>query len=39
MFAHYLLSMDRVDRSRTWETTDDLLGEVQQAYASESSDG
>jgi hypothetical protein len=39
MFAHYLLSMERVGRSRTWETTDDLLGEVQQAYASESPDG
>lgn len=32
MFAHYLLSMERVDRAQTWETTEDLLGAVQEAY-------
>ena len=32
MFAHYLLSMERVDRAWTWETTGDLLDAVQQAY-------
>lgn len=33
MFAHYLLSMERVDRAQTWETTEDLLEAVQRAYA------
>ena len=32
MFAHYLLSMERVDRAQTWEPTEDLLDAVQQAY-------
>jgi hypothetical protein len=32
MFAHYLLSMERVDRARNWETTEDLLAAVQEAY-------
>jgi hypothetical protein len=32
MFVHYLLSMERVDRARTWETTEDLLAAVQEAY-------
>ena len=31
MFAHYLLSMERVDRAHTWTTTDELLEEVQAA--------
>lgn len=31
MFAHYLLSMERVDRAHTWTTTDELLEEVQDA--------
>jgi len=31
MFAHYLLSMERVDRAHTWMTTDELLEEVQAA--------
>jgi hypothetical protein len=33
MFAHYLLSMERVDRAQTWETTEGLLDAVQTAYA------
>jgi hypothetical protein len=33
MFAHYLLSMERVNRARTWETTDDLLNHVERAYS------
>lgn len=33
MFAHYLLSMERVNRAQTWETTEDLLDAVQTAYA------
>ena len=32
MFAHYLLSMERVDRAQSWETTADLLEAVQRAY-------
>jgi hypothetical protein len=32
MFAHYLLSMERVDRARTWGSTEDLLGAVQEVY-------
>lgn len=32
MFAHYLLSMERVDRARAWETTEDLLASIQGAY-------
>lgn len=35
MFAHYLLSMERVDRARTWETTQDLLDRVHDAYVSD----
>jgi hypothetical protein len=35
MFAHYLLSMGRVDRAHTWETSDDLLARVADAYAPE----
>jgi hypothetical protein len=37
MFAHYLLSMERVDRAQPWETTDELLDAVQQTYMPESS--
>lgn len=33
MFAHYLLSMERVNRAETWETTEELLEAVQTAYA------
>ena len=32
MFAHDLLSLDRVDRAHTWATTDELLAEVAAAY-------
>jgi hypothetical protein len=32
MFAHYLLSMERVDRAQAWETTEDLLDAVREAY-------
>ena len=32
MFAHYLLSMERIDRAQAWETTEDLLDAVQEAY-------
>ena len=35
MFAHYLLSMNRVNRAHTWSTTEELLEEVQAAYDSE----
>jgi len=35
VFAHYLLSMERVDSAWTWESTDDLLKRVRQVYASE----
>ena len=28
MFAHYLLSMGRVDRARSWRTTEELVDEV-----------
>jgi hypothetical protein len=35
MFAHYLLSMDRVGRAHTWTTTDDLLDSVGDTYAPE----
>jgi hypothetical protein len=31
MFAHYLLSLDRVGRAHTWTTTDELLAEVAAA--------
>lgn len=31
MFAHYLLSMERVDRAWTWKTTEDLLDAIQEA--------
>lgn len=33
MFAHYLLSMERVDRAETWETTEELLEAVRTAFA------
>lgn len=32
MFAHYLLSMERVGRAHTWATTNELLEEVRTAY-------
>lgn len=32
MFAHYLLSLERIDRAQTWETTEELLEVVQTAY-------
>ena len=35
MFAHYLLSMERVDRAHTWETTEELLDRVERTYGSE----
>lgn len=35
MFAHYLLSMERVNRAYAWETTDDLLAIVQATYDHE----
>jgi hypothetical protein len=35
MFAHYLLSMERVDRAYTWTTTEELLEAVQRAYAEQ----
>ena len=35
MFAHYLLSMERVNRAYTWTTPDNLLEEVQTAYSNE----
>jgi hypothetical protein len=35
MFAHYLLSMERVNRAHTWTTTDELLEAVQAAYDGE----
>ncbi len=35
MFAHYLLSMERVDRGHTWATTAELLERVQNAYDGE----
>ena len=35
MFAHYLLSMERVDRVHPWESTADLLDAVQKAYTRE----
>ena len=35
MFAHYLLSMERVDRAHTWETTEELLDRVERTYGTE----
>ncbi|WP_380678096.1 hypothetical protein [Salinigranum sp. GCM10025319] len=35
MFAHYLLSMERVDRAHTWDTTEELLDRVERTYGSE----
>lgn len=35
MFAHYLLSMERVDRANTWTDPDDLLEEVRAAYVDQ----
>lgn len=35
MFAHYLLSMERVDRAHAWTDTEDLLDRVADAYAVE----
>jgi hypothetical protein len=35
MFAHYLLSMERVDRAQTWTTTEELLEAVQAVYGDE----
>jgi len=35
MFAHYLLSMERVGRARTWETKEELLANVKDAYGTE----
>lgn len=35
MFAHYLLSMERVDQAHSWETTESLLEAVELAYADE----
>lgn len=32
MFAHYLLSMERIDRAHSWETTEDLLESVEMTY-------
>jgi hypothetical protein len=32
MFAHYTLSMERVDRAHTWETPADLLAAVSAVY-------
>lgn len=32
MFAHYLLSMERVDRAHSWETTEELLESVEMTY-------
>ena len=34
MFAHYLLSVERVDRAQPWETTEELFEAVQQAYTN-----
>ena len=34
MFAHYLLSMDRVDRAYTWTTPEELRQCVEDAYTS-----
>ena len=33
MFAHYLLSMERVDRAYTWTTPEELRNCVADAYA------
>lgn len=35
MFAHYLLSMERVDQAHPWMTADDLLNAVQTMYADD----
>jgi hypothetical protein len=36
MFAHYLLSMERVDRAHRWATSDELLDAVETAYGGGS---
>ena len=33
MFAHYLLSMERVDRAYTWTTPEELRDYIEDAYA------
>ena len=38
IFAHYLLSMDRVDRAQTWETTEELLEAVQRGTLKRNHD-
>lgn len=35
MFAHYLLSLERVDRAHGWDTTEDLVAAVRTAYTDE----
>lgn len=34
MFAHYVLSMERVGRARAWRTTDELVAAVLDVYAA-----
>lgn len=33
MFAHYVLSMERVDRAHSWDTTEDLLDAVRIIFS------
>lgn len=35
MFAHYILSLERVGRARTWTSTEDLLEQVADVYSTE----